>query len=234
MDSKRVGRSSQRLVWLALLLGQGLVAVAVVMLIRSRPAAHQGHFNEQATDHDALVREGSELKSRLDSWRRRASAAAIEVDDILVLPRPETTQTDSLQRASIGAASSATADAASCDPNGHPVSTVSKVDPKYLMRPAAEVAAENPEFTRLLAAYANDKREIMLGLTNAVMICKNTTLCWWNGGNILESFLEILERSKITNHLIGVTDDQAATYVLYSGAKDTMQPIVSQARAKRK
>ena len=27
--------------------------------------------------------------------------------------------------------------------------------------------------------------EIMLALANGVMICKNTTICWWNGGDIL-------------------------------------------------
>ncbi len=34
------------------------------------------------------------------------------------------------------------------------------------------------------------------------------TICWWDGGNILEAFLEILERNQITNYLIGVMDDE--------------------------
>lgn len=38
-------------------------------------------------------------------------------------------------------------------------------------------------------------------------------MCWWGGGNILESFLEILERSNVTNHLIGVTDEETANYL---------------------
>ena len=35
----------------------------------------------------------------------------------------------------------------------------------------------------------------------------------WNGGNILESFLEIIDHNKITNHLIGVMDDETEDYL---------------------
>ncbi|GLC37586.1 hypothetical protein PLESTB_001670700 [Pleodorina starrii] len=207
---KRGGRSTQRTLWLALLFGQALVAVAIVMLIRSRPSGNPSSWNEatsQPTDRDALLHEGAELQLHLQSWRRRAAAASItEPDSILGLSTTTITTTTS-------STAGASASSPTCDPNGHPVTAVAPIEPKYLMRPASEVASENPEFARLLAAHSNEQREIMLALTNAVMICKNTTLCWWNGGNILESFLEILERSNITNHLIGVTDEQAAKYL---------------------
>ncbi|GIL65243.1 hypothetical protein Vafri_19054 [Volvox africanus] len=213
-SSKRGGpaRNSQRTIWLALIIGQALVALSIIMLIRSRPSAHPQQWNEHATDRDALRLEGADLKKRLESWRRRAKAVALDPNDILgpgsgALTNSITTSTGTV------AGEAAVSAGGTCDPNGHPVTAIAPLNPKYLMRPAAEVEAENPDFAQLLAAHANDKREIMLGLTNAVMICKNTTLCWWNGGNILESFLEILERSNITNHLIGVTDDQAAKYL---------------------
>jgi len=35
----------------------------------------------------------------------------------------------------------------------------------------------------------------------------------WNGGNILESFLEIIDHNKIKNHLIGVMDDETEAYL---------------------
>ena len=48
---------------------------------------------------------------------------------------------------------------------------------------------------------------------NGIMICTNKTICWWNGGNILESFLQIIDHNKITNHLIGVMDDETEAYL---------------------
>jgi hypothetical protein len=67
-----------------------------------------------------------------------------------------------------------TADGATCDPP----------DPeeKYRMRPREEVEKENPELAALLKKHANENREIMLTLANGIMICKNATICWWNGG----------------------------------------------------
>ncbi|GFH33494.1 uncharacterized protein HaLaN_32875, partial [Haematococcus lacustris] len=55
----------------------------------------------------------------------------------------------------------------------------------------------------------------MLTLANGIMICKNTTICWWNGGNILESFLTILSRAKITNvsGYARVMDDETEQYL---------------------
>ncbi|GFR45714.1 hypothetical protein Agub_g7126, partial [Astrephomene gubernaculifera] len=193
---------------------QVVVAVAIVLLIRNRHQSSSPVWSESTGgDRNALLREGELLQKRLDDWRRRASAARIEVDalDAMASLRP------GAQRSGAGGSSSSSSSIAelspTCNPNGHPVTTVAPLEMKYMMRSADVVEAEQPEFAKLLAAHSNEHREIMLALANAVMICQNTTICWWNGGNILESFLEILERSNISNHLIGVTDDETARYL---------------------
>jgi hypothetical protein len=54
----------------------------------------------------------------------------------------------------------------------------------------------------------------MLALANGVMICKNMTICWWNGGNILKSWLDItFIRHHIRNLLVGVLDDETWIYM---------------------
>lgn len=55
----------------------------------------------------------------------------------------------------------------------------------------------------MLCVLFTQNNEIMLTLANGIMICQNKTICWWDGGNILESFLTILSHNKITNYLIG-------------------------------
>lgn len=85
-------------------------------------------------------------------------------------------------------------------------------DTRYPMQAAADVERDNPEFAAALKKYSKDG-EIMLALANGIMICKNTSICWWNGGNILESFLEIIDHNKISNHLIGVMDDETERYL---------------------
>ena len=42
----------------------------------------------------------------------------------------------------------------------------------------------------------------MLALVNGVMICKNTTICWWNGGNILQTWLEMIQHQGISNVVV--------------------------------
>uniref|UniRef100_A0A061R0L6 Nucleotide-diphospho-sugar transferase domain-containing protein n=2 Tax=Tetraselmis sp. GSL018 TaxID=582737 RepID=A0A061R0L6_9CHLO len=55
--------------------------------------------------------------------------------------------------------------------------------------------------------------EVMLALANGVMICRNTTICWWNGGNILGSWLRTLRHAGITNYAIAVLDDETERYL---------------------
>ena len=66
----------------------------------------------------------------------------------------------------------------------------------------------------IVKTRSKDKGEVMLGLANGVMICKNTKICWWNGGNILESFLDVTWRKlKVRNLIIAVLDDETAEYM---------------------
>lgn len=68
-------------------------------------------------------------------------------------------------------------------------------------------------FVAGLKAAADGRREVMLGLANGVMICQNTTICWWNGGNILHAFLEDLPKAGVKNFLLAVLDDETERYV---------------------
>ena len=66
----------------------------------------------------------------------------------------------------------------------------------------------------LLATRSRDRGEVMLGLADAVMLCKNVKVCWWKGGNILESFLDVTwRRLRIRNLIIAVLDDETAAYM---------------------
>jgi arabinosyltransferase len=59
------------------------------------------------------------------------------------------------------------------------------------------------------------------------MICKNTTICWWEGGNILGSFLTILEAANVTNYLIGVMDDETESYMRVGAGAHTAGKLLA-------
>ena len=44
--------------------------------------------------------------------------------------------------------------------------------------------------------------QVMLALANGVMLCKNTTICWWGGGNILQTWLETIHHQRISNVVV--------------------------------
>ena len=104
---------------------------------------------------------------------------------------------------SLSSSSSATS-AGTCDK--------APADKSWPMMPPSQVQKDNPDLVAALKKAAKNN-EVMLSLANGIMICKNTTICWWQGGNILESFLEIIDHNKITNHLIGVMDDETEAYL---------------------
>ncbi|KAF5830027.1 nucleotide-diphospho-sugar transferase-domain-containing protein [Dunaliella salina] len=89
-------------------------------------------------------------------------------------------------------------------------------NPAYRMRPKEQLEAEYPEVADKLAKLSANN-EIMLALANGVMICQNTTICWWNGGNILGSSLTIVEKVDIKNYVIGVMDDETERYLTAKG-----------------
>jgi len=69
---------------------------------------------------------------------------------------------------------------------------------------------ETPDNRRLhtiMTERANAKGEVMLALANDVMMCSNRKTCWWNGGNIYETFLKSLKRSDVRNVVIVNLDD---------------------------
>ena len=60
--------------------------------------------------------------------------------------------------------------------------------------------------------YAKNK-EIMIAFANDVMMCTNTKTCWWNGGNVLASFLDVIDTLHISNYLILSLDDNTHAYL---------------------
>ena len=52
----------------------------------------------------------------------------------------------------------------------------------------------------------------MLALANDVMMCSNPKTCWWNGGNVLLTFLNATKRLGIMNQLILSLDDETHSF----------------------
>ena len=74
---------------------------------------------------------------------------------------------------------------------------------------------ETPDHRRLyelLNRVANPRREVMVGLVNDVMMCTNRKTCWWNGGNILETFLQAAQRLNLRSYLIVTLDDETERF----------------------
>lgn len=155
-----------------------------------------------------LLAERTALLHKIDSWnaRARSSAAALGLPAIMV------NQPGSGGSGIAGSATAAVAASSSGSSQEGGVCDPPDPEPKFRPRPRSVVEAENPELVSLLRKHAKNN-EIMLTLANGIMICKNSTICWWNGGNILESFITILKHNNITNYLIGVMDDETEKYL---------------------
>jgi len=52
----------------------------------------------------------------------------------------------------------------------------------------------------------------MVALANDVMMCTNRRTCWWNGGNVLETFLKSTSRLGITNLVVITLDDETERF----------------------
>ena len=66
----------------------------------------------------------------------------------------------------------------------------------------------------ILRARSADRGEVMLALSNDVMLCNNPSTCWWDGGNILESFLDVTwRRLGVRNLVLAVLDDATEAYM---------------------
>jgi len=138
------------------------------------------------------------LMKRMEQWNEKVQTS-------LVASRLEPIQiTGVATHGVVSLSNSAGSGEGQCDPPDP--------NPIYRMRPKEEVAKEFPELAEKLRQHSKNN-EIMLALANGVMICQNKTTCWWGGGNILGSFLTILDHANITNYLIGVMDDEAEAYL---------------------
>jgi hypothetical protein len=71
---------------------------------------------------------------------------------------------------------------------------------------------QNRKILGLLQKVANPKREVMLALANDVMMCTNRKTCWWNGGNVLETFLKASKRLALKNVVVITLDDATHTF----------------------
>lgn len=81
----------------------------------------------------------------------------------------------------------------------------------------------DPELASLLREAAAESssglKEVMIGLANDVMLCTNPKTCWWNGGNILKDFLDVLAAVHVKNYVIVALDDNTAKFLKSYGAK---------------
>ena len=105
--------------------------------------------------------------------------------------------------------------------------------------PAAAAAAtaaapqrwtDTPDHRRLhatLSKAANARGEVMVALANDVMMCTNRKTCWWNGGNVLETFLKGVSRLRVSNVVIITLDDETEKFCQSFHVKNGGAPISS-------
>lgn len=110
--------------------------------------------------------------------------------------------------------SSRAASGSDCDPHDPllPEGGALRLHPEPSM--PADVKVDDALRALIVKTRSEDKCEVMLGLANGVMICKNPKICWWNGGNILESFLDVTwRRLGVRNLILAVLDDETDAYM---------------------
>lgn len=70
----------------------------------------------------------------------------------------------------------------------------------------------NQRLHELLEKVGGSRREVMLALANDVMMCSNKKTCWWNGGNVLETFLKSVTRLGLKNVVVVNLDDATQSF----------------------
>ena len=86
--------------------------------------------------------------------------------------------------------------------------------------------SDNSSSRELLAALsraANARREVMLTISNDVMMCSNPKTCWWGGGNVLETFLRALRRLAVRNAVVLSLDDATHAFVQRAGGATSVR-----------
>ena len=63
----------------------------------------------------------------------------------------------------------------------------------------------------------------MLALANDVMMCTNRKTCWWNGGNVLETFLKASRRLQLLNVVVITLDDETHSFCNSQGGAPCMR-----------
>jgi len=79
---------------------------------------------------------------------------------------------------------------------------------------------DTPDNRRLrdtLGAISNARGEAMLAIANDVMMCTNRKTCWWNGGNVLETFLKASKRLQLRNVVVITLDDATDAFCTSHG-----------------
>mmetsp|Transcript_13429 Transcript_13429/g.31725 ORF Transcript_13429/g.31725 Transcript_13429/m.31725 type:complete len:269 (-) Transcript_13429:29-835(-) len=76
----------------------------------------------------------------------------------------------------------------------------------------------NRQIRHVLERVSNNRSEVMIGIANDVMMCTNPKTCWWGGGNILASFVDVLRRLSVDNYIIIALDDQTGDFCKRAGA----------------
>mmetsp|Transcript_41612 Transcript_41612/g.69529 ORF Transcript_41612/g.69529 Transcript_41612/m.69529 type:complete len:430 (+) Transcript_41612:191-1480(+) len=174
----------------------GVVMGALFAYRNATPTSYEINPTEvqSSEEFDSLETEGLAIQERLKEWKVRAIAAGLDTSETVI---SLTAMVNDIEPAACGKLKP-------CD--------CPKTTPQ--VKPLAGRGDIEPALRTLLAEVANDKSEVMLALANGVMICKNTTICWWNGGNILKSWLDItFTRHHVRNLLVGVLDDETWIYM---------------------
>ena len=98
--------------------------------------------------------------------------------------------------------------------------------PPTTIRPAAQAwddTDDNRRIHLLLTRVANVHGEVMVALANDVMMCSNPKTCWWNGGNILETFLKANARLKLQNAVVITLDDATEAFCQKFGSVNSLR-----------
>ena len=94
-------------------------------------------------------------------------------------------------------------------------SPASAVVPVAAADPSAQRWDDTPlnrQLREALLHAANARKEVMLTLANDVMMCSNRKTCWWNGGNIVETFLKASKRLQLRNVVVINLDDATQSF----------------------
>ena len=92
-------------------------------------------------------------------------------------------------------------------------------DLRVYLTPMPKDDALPPDLLAAVQQRANRDREVMLAFANDVMMCNNPKTCWWNGGNVLGSFLDVVHDALgMRNYLVLSLDDNTNAYLRNRGA----------------